>query len=306
MDDDAARRAGDRADVRGRDGREPADASDDVDALLHAWALDAVDDAERARVERAVEDDPELAAEARALRETAALLASAGSIEPPATLRDHVLDAAARTPQERDDTDTGSDTAADGTPVAPADDPGEHRGAREPNTSARGGAAGDRAGDAPRDELAEARRRRRLPRVLVAAAAAVALVVTGAIAVQQYRRAEEARDEIAAIHDLLASPGSELVVAEVAGGGTAGAVVADGEAVFVAAGLPELDDDRDYQLWVIDAAGAQSAGVLTSDDGRARTEVPAVDDGDTLGVTVEPAGGSDAPTTDPIVTLAGG
>ncbi|MGC5616531.1 anti-sigma factor domain-containing protein [Georgenia sp. Z1491] len=293
MDDDPSR--------RGRD--DAAHERAEVDALLHAWALDAVDDAERARVERAVREDPELAAEARALRETAALLAEGGAIAPPEGMRARVLGAVARTPQERRaGPDEGPGTDVDGAGAA----------------GGLGGAAADGVGGTVDslgrvgkpaeavDEVGAARRSRRWPRVLVAAAAVLAIAVTGTVAVQQYRRAEETQQEIAAIHDLLARPGSELVVAEVAGGGTAAAVLGDGEAVFVAGGLPELGEDRDYQLWVIDAAGAESAGVLTAHDGRARAELPQLAGGDVLGVTVEPAGGSDGPTSDPIVTLAGG
>ncbi|WP_425554611.1 hypothetical protein, partial [Georgenia daeguensis] len=65
--------------------------------LLGAWALDAVDDVERAAVERAIREDPELAAEAGALRETAARLADAGAVAPPPALREAVLAAAAGT-----------------------------------------------------------------------------------------------------------------------------------------------------------------------------------------------------------------
>jgi anti-sigma-K factor RskA len=66
--------------------------NDDTRDLLGAWALDAVDDLERAAVERALRDDPQLADEARALTETAALLAVHGAVAPPATLRAAVLD----------------------------------------------------------------------------------------------------------------------------------------------------------------------------------------------------------------------
>ncbi|WP_447924444.1 anti-sigma factor [Georgenia muralis] len=68
--------------------------------LLGAWALDAVDDVERAAVERAIREDPEVAAEARALRESAAMLAAAQAAPPPPGLRDTVLAAVATTPQE--------------------------------------------------------------------------------------------------------------------------------------------------------------------------------------------------------------
>ena len=54
---------------------EPVNAHD----LLAAWALDAVDDHERSVVERAIAADPELALEARGLRETTALLAGSAA-----------------------------------------------------------------------------------------------------------------------------------------------------------------------------------------------------------------------------------
>lgn len=68
--------------------------------LLPAWALDAVDDAERARVEDAVRDDPGLAREARALVETAARLAAAVAAPPPPELRADVLTRTEAVPQE--------------------------------------------------------------------------------------------------------------------------------------------------------------------------------------------------------------
>ncbi|TKR24117.1 hypothetical protein FA014_07865, partial [Cellulomonas hominis] len=55
--------------------RRPDDAA--TRELLGAWALDALDDAERARVDDLIARDPEAAREARSLRETAAVLGEA-------------------------------------------------------------------------------------------------------------------------------------------------------------------------------------------------------------------------------------
>lgn len=72
---------------------------DDVRDLLAAWALDAVDDVERAAVERAMRTDPALAAEGRALRETAAALAAHSSSPAPDRVRDAVLSQVGTVPQ---------------------------------------------------------------------------------------------------------------------------------------------------------------------------------------------------------------
>ena len=63
----------------------------EIRELLAAWALDAVDDDERARVERAIHDDPELAREAHAMVETASRLADEAAAPPPEELRRQVL-----------------------------------------------------------------------------------------------------------------------------------------------------------------------------------------------------------------------
>lgn len=230
----------------------------DTRELLGAWALDAVDDVERAAVERALREDPQLADEARALTETAAMLAVHGAVAPPATLRAAVLDRIATEPQA-------------GT-VAP-----------RRTTTRRGGARW----------------------LAVAAAFLVATGVPTVIAVQQSQRADQVQQQADAIADVLGRPGAQVVQADVTGGGRAVAVIADGAAVFTADDLPALDD-RDYQLWVVADGDPVSAGVLDADGGSATTQVGDVPEGSALAVTVEPVGGSEQPTTDPVVVLAAG
>lgn len=66
--------------------------------------------------------------------------------------------------------------------------------------------------------------------------------------------------------------------------------------------LPELPDDRTYQLWLIRADTPKSVAVLDS----SASAVTTVEAADTLAVTVEPAGGSPGPTTTPIVSMTVG
>ena len=98
---------------------------------------------------------------------------------------------------------------------------------------------------------------------------------------------------------------------------TAGVVVDDGqatahwseslgEAVLVADGLPALSGGKTYQLWFVRGDKTiDSAGLFTTDrDGEATSLLNGtVRSGDTIAVSVEPAGGSDQPTTTPIITI---
>lgn len=59
--------------------------------LSGAYAVDALDDLERARVERHLDECPECQAEVASLREAASLLSDTTSFEPPAALREAVL-----------------------------------------------------------------------------------------------------------------------------------------------------------------------------------------------------------------------
>jgi anti-sigma factor RsiW len=63
----------------------------DVHKLTGAYALDAVDDIERARFEQHLAECDDCRAEVAELRETAALLAETTAVTPPASLRDSVL-----------------------------------------------------------------------------------------------------------------------------------------------------------------------------------------------------------------------
>ena len=71
-------------------------------------------------------------------------------------------------------------------------------------------------------------------------------------------------------------------------------------------GLPALEDGKTYQLWYIDQNGPRGAGTfdVSSDEPTAwRVLDGAMSSVDSVGLTVEPSGGSDAPTTDPILVV---
>lgn len=225
--------------------------SDEARELLGAWAVDALDDVERRAVERAIDDDPELAREAARLRRAVGDYVSDAAVEPPADLRERVLRAVAALPA---------------------------------------------AGARPRPG------RRRLPWLAAAAAALLLVAIPSVLAWQADRRADQATADLVELVERLSEPGTQVVQAEVADGGVAAVLLGDDGAMFVASGLSRLDG-QDYQLWVIDADGPVSAGLLTVTDGTAVVDVGRLDAGVAVAMTVEPPGGSSAPTTDPIVVL---
>jgi Anti-sigma-K factor rskA, C-terminal/Putative zinc-finger len=74
---------------------------EDIHTLVGAYALDAVDDVERARFDRHLATCPSCAQELAELRATAGRLADLTEAAPPARLRAAVLAEVARTPQAR-------------------------------------------------------------------------------------------------------------------------------------------------------------------------------------------------------------
>jgi len=72
---------------------------DDLHVLTGSYALDAISDEEREEFERHLHHCPACDAEVRGLRETAARLAMARAVRPPARMEQRVLAAAYRTRQ---------------------------------------------------------------------------------------------------------------------------------------------------------------------------------------------------------------
>lgn len=85
--------------------------------------------------------------------------------------------------------------------------------------------------------------------------------------------------------------------------GSGAVVLDDGDAIVHVAGLPGLDPSQTYQVWLVEGGTPISAGLLTPDDaGRATLELArSVPASAVVAITIEPAGGSPQPTSDPIL-----
>ncbi|WP_395297566.1 anti-sigma factor domain-containing protein [Kitasatospora hibisci] len=154
------------------------------------------------------------------------------------------------------------------------------------------------------------RRRARWPRFALAASLAAATAL-GVLSVQQHDQArqeraaaERLRVQQAAFGELLTAPDARVTTATAAGSGTGSVVwsASRNRAGFLAAGLPAPGPGRVYELWLDHAGTLSPAGLLPAGDGALVLTAP-LDGARAVGVTEEPAGGSDRPTTQPIMAL---
>jgi anti-sigma-K factor RskA len=256
---------------------------EDPHSLAAPYALDALEPPERIRFERHMKDCDRCAAEVRALTEDAVRLAWSTAAPPPAAMRDRVMLAVRTTPQ---------DPAPQGASHAPARTratqlPPHVWGAQPPP-----------------------RQRRRIPLFVpfATATAAAALVVASLFAVQADRtqdRLTAEQDRSREIAHVLAAPDARAGSGRDGRGRTIGVIASatEGSAVVTLGGYGAPTGGRVHQLWLM-RPGAQprSLGLFKSDTPLVATGLGT--SATSLAVTVEPAGGSPQPTTQPIVQLA--
>jgi hypothetical protein len=238
----------------------------EIEELIGAYALDAVDDDEREAVERHLAVCARCRAELVEHREVAALLAYDGQPAP--------------------------DDVWDRIVVSLEEPPPAMRLTVEPTAEAA--------------SLAERRRAKGQRRLLAAAAAIAAAValVLGLVVVAQ--RDDAGSPSLVALADeALADPSSTRTTLRPSGGElgpeATAVVTADGRGFLLAPELPALASDRTYQLWGVVGDEAISLGVLGSDP-----DVVAfnVDDPARFGayaITDETSGGVIASQNEPLV-----
>jgi anti-sigma-K factor RskA len=249
--------------------------------LVGAYVMDAVPDADRAAFERHLTGCEPCREEVRGLREATARLATASAIEPRAELRAQTLLAAGRLRQ------------------LPPETGGRRSAGRTGRRRRRPGGAG----------LAGVFVRSWPVRITAAAAVVLAAAVVGLSlymsAMQHRLSADDQRSH--AIAAIIGAPDARRMTARVRTGGMATVIMShrDGELVFTASKLSALPSSRAYELWLMGPAGATPAGMLPSARGgmTGPMVVGGLVPGDRLAVTVEPASGSQHPTTRPVVLV---
>ncbi|MFC6020869.1 anti-sigma factor domain-containing protein [Plantactinospora solaniradicis] len=241
----------------------------DIHTLVGAYVLDAVDDVERAAFSRHLGDCASCASEVGELLETAARLADGAWSVPPPRLRTDVLAEVSRTRQVR----PGGRPARDGRVV------------------------GSRW------------------RTLSVAAVAAAVLAAGAGAVTWTVAQQRVRDERAAtaaaraeterIRTVLAQPDLAVRGDGLSGGGRLTVFSSPGRDAGVAllADAPPIPADRAYQLWLMDGETARPANVLAAGANGDTAVLSGVRGRSAVAVTVEPAGGSAQPSSQPLVVV---
>jgi anti-sigma-K factor RskA len=253
----------------------------DVESLSGAYALHALNDDETRLLEAHLVGSEETRNEVTELTDTAVLLGMAiDPVAPPASLKQGIMALLASTPQ------------------LPREESLQARNPDPIDVSSVTGTAAARA---------QARWFSKPLIALASVAAAVALIVGGGLVANtvsdnSFRQAQA--DQLAAIGS---ASDTQRVDAAVDGGGSATLMWSAelGASALIAKGLPVLASNKTYELWYIGSDGARAAGTFTIDqDGRAwRVLDGELRRGDVIGVTVEPSGGSKAPTTAPILTI---
>ena len=265
----------------------------DVHGLTAAYALDALDEAERAEVEAHLEECEDCRRDLREFRETAARLGGAEAVGPPEGLWEKVRAEAARTRQLPPK--AAGDAQAEAGPVSGAG--GDASGGDD----RRSGGDGDGSGA----NVVPLRSRvvRNLPWAVAAAAVAVALVL-GAVTVDQARRMDDLRAHTAEVEALLAAPDTEKMDRPVSESDASATVFASGDhdtMMIMVKGLPPAPDGKAYQLWYVDDEGMRSAGMLEEDgDGMVTGMVKGMSGATQLGITMEPDTGMPEPSKEPM------
>ncbi|MGW0668882.1 anti-sigma factor [Streptomyces sp. NPDC002746] len=246
--------------------------------LTGAYALHALPETERREFERHLGDCEACSVEVRELSETATRLGLAVSATPSRDLRERVLLEITTVRQEP---------------------PSSGHRARSGGTAARNGAA--RAGRWSKFALA----------ACLAAAAGL-----GGVAVWQNQEAQDARSEARAseqrsaqVAEVISAPDARTDSTTLSDGAKGTVVVSRSQdrAVFLASGLPEAPGGKVYQLWYEDSGTMRSAGLMQATGPSSTTYATLldgpVDNATGMGITVEPAGGSEQPTSTPLALM---
>ena len=270
--------------------------SPDLHHLSGAYAVDALDDAERTSFEQHLAVCADCRAEVSELSATAHSLGSLTETAPPPALRAAVLTGIARVrPLPPLTQDAGAPAPAAAAPDVPTT-----------STTATEAAGPDRTvePDAGRTVVPIGRHRRQRRTAWFAAAAAAAVIAVGGIVWSPWSQDAAPPSPLAQV----TTATDAQRTSSTRGGVTTEVVYSSqlGKAAISVKGLPPAPSGKTYQLWYIGAGGTiTSAGLFTVDaDGSGQAVLSGqATPTDKVAVSVEPAGGSAQPTTDPLVVL---
>lgn len=249
--------------------------------LAEIYALDAVTDSERALIEDYIKDapeGPEFLERVRQARETLAVSFTAEE-EPPAHLFSDLMEKIAGQPHAPGVGDAQGTAAAADTPTPPADvaDLG----------SARARRAEKRLGGA---------------RAWLLGVAAAAVIAVAGVGIGGYIASQN--DPVSQV---LQAQDVQKKTADVPGGGTATISASSAKDSFVVLmdGVAPAPSGKVYQLWTLpkDGSAPIPQGTMDAETLSKPAVVKGLSAASSVAITVEPAGGSQAPTSDPVLVV---
>lgn len=247
--------------------------STDVHTLSGAYALHALGPEEAAEFRRHLDGCQACREEVRELQTAVARMGAAEAVAPPPDLKARILAAADRTRQEP--------------PAGPVT-----AGTSEPTPIRSAGTSSTAAGEHGRPRWV----------TWLAAAAATLVVAGGGAYGVQAMLDDEPPLSLAATRVFEAQDAHTATVETTEGGQLTVAVSAGRKEMAVdTRELPALDENHVYQVWSVHGDEMVSAAILSDPEIGAAMGMP--DEETQVALTVEPAGGSEQPTTEPIVQV---
>jgi anti-sigma-K factor RskA len=243
-----------------------SDRLSDLHKLTGAYALDALDDLERARFERHLAECEDCRAEVGELRETAALLAETSATVPPPSLRDSVLSGISQ--------------------VRPL--PPEVHAPSAPST---------------RTTTRATTRRSRAWLPLLVAAALVLVAGIGAAVLRPWEGDDV--PQLTAAEQVLQAPDAEAVFLDLgeAGRATVTRSKSQDKAVITTEDMVSAPEGKAYELWFIDGDRFTSAGLMPDQPDQTVILDGSAGGAAAVGITIEPDGGSTQPSSKPIAVF---
>jgi anti-sigma-K factor RskA len=257
----------------------------DIHSLAGEYAVGSLTEEETQEFEAHLATCQDCRKEVADMRDIAVQLSEAVATEPPSSLREFVLERISHTAQQ--------------------DPPGQHRPAGAGgNASSRRDVTGTSGGGNVIPMQRAAQRGNRVVGLL-AAAAVVAAIAMGGWAIHSRNDANQATTQAQQLTQLLAAKDVKTVSGSFSKGGGATVVVSASQhrALLVAHGLPALPDGKVYEAWTITGSPAP-AGTFTPGSAQTVLSLPAAAvTAQQVAVTVEPAGGSTKPSTNPLFAV---
>lgn len=146
------------------------------------------------------------------------------------------------------------------------------------------------------------RRWYRRPTTLLLAAAAAAVLVAGGVTAGVLATRDGTDSLVAMEQCVQSAPDAQILRPSDGSGGQVKMATSCKAAIVEVGELPPVQSDKGYQLWVMAGSDARSVGMVQEGTDRLKSTfvTPLRDDDTDVGISVEPVGGSEAPTTSPM------